>query len=251
MKEIIHDPISQPGSRRIGVLVLHGFTGSTWSMRPVTEFFADRGYAVEMPLLPGHGTHWKDMVPISRHDWLAAVDDAYWRLRTAGHEVVVIGLSMGGMLALRESVRRPVLGTAVINPFVVDPTPALRFSRLLSKVAFTTTGITSDIAMPDVDEGGYHRVPLAAAAQLYLLGKETRPMLPALQTPVLYFRSATDHVVSDASHLYFQKIASCPVEFVPLPHSYHVATLDYDAPLICQRTLDFVQSLESRLEGSA
>ena len=44
------------GGRRVGVLVQHGFTGNPVSMRPWAEDLAARGYAVEMPLLPGHGT---------------------------------------------------------------------------------------------------------------------------------------------------------------------------------------------------
>ena len=40
--EIIHDPLSHPGSRPIGILLIHGFTGSPWSMRPLAEFFAEQ-----------------------------------------------------------------------------------------------------------------------------------------------------------------------------------------------------------------
>ena len=44
-----------------GVLVLHGFTGSPHSVRPLAANFAEAGLAVEMPLLPGHGTTVHDM----------------------------------------------------------------------------------------------------------------------------------------------------------------------------------------------
>ena len=39
-----------------GALVLHGFTGNPSSMRGVAEALAAVGFAVELPLLPGHGT---------------------------------------------------------------------------------------------------------------------------------------------------------------------------------------------------
>lgn len=249
MKEPInHDPISVGGRERVAILAIHGFTGSPWSMRPLAEFFAQRGFAVEMPRLPGHGSKWQDMLQVSKDDWLAEVDAAYWRLRSAGHPVVVIGLSMGGMLAIRQSARRPVLGTVLINPFVKDPTVKLRLAKFFSYFIETTAGITSDIALPDVDEGGYKRVPMLAAHQLYLLGKETRPMLPSLQAPVLYFRSRTDHVVSDSSHHLFLKRVSCPLDFVQLNRSFHVATLDYDADIIVKESLDFVTHLGRNLE---
>ena len=44
------------------MLVLHGFTGSPVSMRPLAEVFADAGFAVELPRLPGHGTAVEDMI---------------------------------------------------------------------------------------------------------------------------------------------------------------------------------------------
>ncbi|GAA1045983.1 alpha/beta hydrolase [Rothia amarae] len=249
--EIIHDPLSHPGSRPIGILLIHGFTGSPWSMRPLAEFFAEQDYPVEMILLPGHGSHWKDMMPVTHHDWMAEVDAAYWKLRQRASHVVIFGLSMGGMLALRESVRREVLGTVLINPFVQDPTVLLRFARLFSRFVASTKGITSDIAKPGADEGGYPRVPLKAAAELHALGKETRPLVRSLKAPVLYFRSAEDHVVSDKSHHFFHKHAECPVKFIELERSYHVATLDYDAPVILKNSLEFVQSLEADLKGHA
>lgn len=252
MQEFInHEPLSVQGKRTIGVLAVHGFTGSPWSMRPVAEFFAERNYAVELVRLPGHGTLWEDMVNFSRHDWLAEVDAAYWRLRRAGHTVVVVGLSMGGMLAIRQSVRREVAGTILINPFVRNPTPLLGLARFFSRFVATTDGITSDIALPDVDEGGYTRVPLSSAGELHLLGKETRPQLPALKGPVLYFRSRQDHVVSDESHHFFQKQIQCTVQFIDLKRSYHVATLDYDAPVILENSLHFIHTLEADMKGHA
>ncbi len=49
------------GGRAIGVLLVHGFTGSPASMKPWAQALADQGYAVEVPLLPGHGTRWQDL----------------------------------------------------------------------------------------------------------------------------------------------------------------------------------------------
>ncbi|WP_246354762.1 alpha/beta hydrolase [Nocardioides ungokensis] len=55
-------PLSLParpeltGGRPLGVLLLHGFSGSPASMKPWAHALAERGYAVEVPLLPGHGT---------------------------------------------------------------------------------------------------------------------------------------------------------------------------------------------------
>ena len=68
-------PLSLPpqpertGGRAIGVLLVHGFTGSPASMKPWAQALADQGYAVEVPLLPGHGTRWQDLNQVSWTEW--------------------------------------------------------------------------------------------------------------------------------------------------------------------------------------
>lgn len=245
-----HSPSSIRQGSSVGVLVLHGFTGSPHSMRPVADFLASQGLDVEMPLLPGHGTSWQELEQTGYRRWVDAADQAYWSLRQRCKKVFLLGLSMGGGLALLEAARRPCEGLVLINPFIANTTPALALARYLRYGVRVQKAIGSDIALPGVDEGAYDRVPLAAAAQLHLLGREIRRCLPSLSVPVLYFRSAQDHIVTDASHQYFLKKAQSPVEFIRLDRSYHVATLDYDAPLIFDETLAFIRShSHSALEG--
>ena len=92
------EPFSSDGGPA-GALVLHGFTGSPQSMRGLAQAFAAAGFAVELPLLPGHGKSVEDMARYGWPDWVATADEAYARLAgrcPAG--VVVAGLSMGGAL---------------------------------------------------------------------------------------------------------------------------------------------------------
>ena len=56
------EPMSHAGTRNAGVLVLHGFTGNPSSMRIQANAFAELGYHVELPRLPGHGTSVDDML---------------------------------------------------------------------------------------------------------------------------------------------------------------------------------------------
>src|SRR5580692_2929043 len=91
------EPFSSPGGPN-GALVLHGFTGSPQSMRGLAEALAAAGFAVELPLLPGHGTSVEDMVTTGWADWSAAAEAAYEKLAANSDRVVVAGLSMGGTL---------------------------------------------------------------------------------------------------------------------------------------------------------
>ena len=53
----------------VGVLVIHGFTGSPQSMRPIANACIAAGHTVEMPRLPGHGTTVDDMLTTDWDDW--------------------------------------------------------------------------------------------------------------------------------------------------------------------------------------
>ena len=72
----------------------------------------------------------------------------------------------------------------------------------------------------------------------------TRADLGKVTQPILIFRSADDHVVEpDSTALLQQKVASRDVREVVLEDSYHVATLDNDAPTIFEGSVEFVRRL--------
>lgn len=81
-------------------LFVHGFPGTPAEMRPVAELFHAHGWTAHALLLPGFGED-IDTLPTRTHDdWLNAVNRAYESLCGQGR-VVVVGLSMGGALALQ------------------------------------------------------------------------------------------------------------------------------------------------------
>src|SRR5262245_34611033 len=89
------------GGRRVGLLLSHGLTGNPTSMVPWGAYLAERGYAVEVPLLPGHGTTWEDANNTTWADWYGVISRTFDKLRAEVDTVVVGGLSMGGALVLR------------------------------------------------------------------------------------------------------------------------------------------------------
>ena len=89
---------------------------------------------MEMPLLTGHGTHWKDLRDSTYEQWLASAEQGYRRLADQGLRVVVVGMSMGGTVATHLSARLPVAGTVLINPYMVDVNPMMRHAGKVSKV---------------------------------------------------------------------------------------------------------------------
>jgi carboxylesterase len=230
-----------------GVLLCHGFTGSPQSLRAWAEFLAAAGLSVSLPRLPGHGTTWQEMARTRWEDWFAEVDRAFDELQARSDEVFVMGLSMGGCLALRLAELRgnAVRGLVLVNPSVaMDSSQTVLFALapLLKLVLPSVQGVASDIKKEGAVELGYDRTPVKAAATLPGLWRATQQHLGDVTQPVLVFRSTVDHVVGPNSLAALQRaIPADRLEVRELANSYHVATLDNDAEAIFSGSLEFVK----------
>lgn len=241
--------------RATGVLLCHGFSGSPKSMRPWGDYLAAQGYSVSCPLLPGHGTTWQKMNRTRWHQWYAAVERSLHTLADHCDRVVIAGLSMGGTLAIRlteqyagaGSVDTPgalgdrLIGTILVNPSLGTERKDAFLLPYARHIIGSFPGIANDIAKPGVDEGAYTRLPLQAAYSLQQLWALCRKDLKSITTPVLLFRSAQDHVVEAvSSSILLEGISSEDVTQTVLQRSYHVATLDYDADYIFERSRSWI-----------
>jgi carboxylesterase len=230
---------------RTAVLLCHGFTGTPASLRPWAEHLAAAGLTVSVPRLPGHGTTWQEMARTRWEDWYAEVDRGYEELRGQASEIFVMGLSLGGCLALRMAeLRGPaVSGLVLVNPSLAPDTKLFLLAPVLRYVVPSLPGLASDIKREGVQELGYDRVPVRAAATLPALWRLTASRLGEVTQPVLVYRSSTDHVVGPASMRVLR--AGLPPGRLTereCPDSYHVATLDNDAPAIFAGSLEFVRA---------
>lgn len=241
------EPFSHTGTSGTGVLLCHGFTGTPASMRPWGEYLAAPGFSVRGPRLPGHGTTWQDMNRTRWTDWYGAVRTELLDLRTSCDTVFVFGMSMGGTLALRlaQEFGSDIAGLALVNPSVLTLRRDARLLPLLSRVLASVPGVAGDIAKPGVTELAYHRVPVRAAASLSQLWRLTRADLHKVTQPLLLMHSVVDHVVEPVnSQVVAEGVRSEQLVDVPLEHSFHVATLDNDAPLIFERSVEFIHSVQ-------
>jgi carboxylesterase len=225
------------------VLLIHGITGNPTSMTPWGHYLADRGYAVEVPLLPGHGTTWEDANTTTFTDWYAAVNAAFDGLRDHTDSVVVGGLSMGGSLALRLAIDRgdQVAGVVVVNPAVATRRLDAKAMPVLKYLVPGWPAIGNDIKKAGEDEYPYPKTPLKA---LHTFIRQWKPLiedLPRLSQPLLMFRSVEDHLVdSSSAPIITSRVSSRDLTERLLENSYHVATLDNDAPLIFEESAAFV-----------
>jgi carboxylesterase len=236
-------PAPQDG-QRVGVLLVHGFTGSPHSMVPWGRHLAEQGLGVAVPRLPGHGTSWQELNRTRWPDWYGEAERAFEKLRANCDQVVVGGLSMGGGLALQLAADRgrEVAGVVVVNAAVDTLRKDVKALPLLKLLVPSLPGIASDIKKEGADEGGYDRTPLKATHSMISAWRTLREDLPKVTQPLLVFRSSEDHVVDPSSaRIISATVSSRDVTERMLENSYHVATLDNDAPTIFEESVHFIR----------
>jgi carboxylesterase len=245
------EPESEPG---IGVVLSHGFTGTPQSMRPWGEHLAAEGFAVRGPRLPGHGTNWRDMQATRWPDWYGELSRAVDELAARCRSVFVFGLSMGGTLSQRlaEEYGDAIAGLCLVNPSVTTLRRDAAFARYLVRLWPWAAAVANDVAKPGVTELAYDRVPLRAFVSLTELWTLVRDDLARVTSPVLLYRSATDHVVEPVNtRLVLDGISSAEATEIVLHDSYHVATLDHDAPTIFEGSTAFARRVDAERAGTS
>ena len=140
------EPFSADGGP-VGVLVLHGFTGSTQTVRDWAAHLAAAGLTVRAPLLAGHGGTWQDLAKTGWTDWYADASHAFSELSGRCSQVFVAGISMGGCLALRlaETQGSLVSGLILVNPSLAADSPVIALAPALKHVLKSVKSIGGDI----------------------------------------------------------------------------------------------------------
>jgi carboxylesterase len=230
----------------VGVLLSHGFTGCPASLRPWAEHLAAAGYTVRLPLLPGHGTSWQDANRTGWPDWYGRIEQSFEELAARCEQVFAFGLSMGGTLVTRLAEQRgdAVAGLVLVNPSYATERFDARFARFLAPFVHSHPAIGNDIKKPGVVEPAYDRTPVAAFASLQKLWHVVVDDLDKLTGPVGMYGSVEDHVVEPwSAKLLLTRATGTAVQEVLLENSYHVATLDTDAPAIFDGSVEFIRSV--------
>lgn len=228
------------GTNQTGILIIHGFTGSTQSMRNVAYKLHILGYTINMPRLEGHGTTPEDMESTNYQDWVESVNKAYEELESKVKSIFVLGLSMGGTLSLYCAINHKISGAITVNAAINLP----NFRKLYENPELPRfmEGIGSDIKKEGVKEWAYTHTPKKSIEDILTLTDIVRKDLDKVVCPILIFKSLDDHVVPPYNQDYiFSNVNSHNKELIELKNSYHVATLDNDWELIVEKAEQFIK----------
>ncbi len=240
------EPFYFPGNDT-GCLLIHGFTGAPTEMRPLGEFLAGFGYSVLGIRLSGHGTDLTDLNRMLWKDWSASVLDGWHLLQSTTKNIFLIGLSMGGALALYHASFLPITGVVGLSsPYQIEPKPQLAMLRLFSWLKPYVAKGKSDWQDPDAveDHFSYAQYPSKAILQLDQLLGELRSALPKVTAPALLIHAKKDTGVLPKNMDLIYNALGTPDSMkskIWLENSGHVVTRDLDKEIVFKNTQSFIQ----------
>ncbi len=190
------------GRKKIGFLLVHGFTGSHYEMAPLETFFKQRNHEVDNIILPGHET---SPEALATTEWTTIIDFAQEKLdqlKAKCDKCFVCGLSMGGAISHILGAENSDLAGIIpmASPYKVPDWKAvflkiLPFAQHIIGWHETEESGWEDLEAMKRHTHSYDRFHTKSVIQLDKLLEEMRRLLPFIQVPVLMMHSKKDETV--------------------------------------------------------
>ena len=230
----------------VGVILIHGFTGSPPEIRLLADYLNQRGLTVSGPLLPGHGTSVEDLNERKWQDWINYIETALKNLRRKCRVVFTGGLSLGSLVSLYMAAHTDALdGVLAFSPAVkvsdwrVSLLPLAKYIMpILPKNGDFVTG-------PDslAYNWSYEAYPLRTAHEVIRLSREVRRSLPQVNIPLLIVQGALDPAIDpECAQIVSDGVSSKEKKVLMLRNSGHLVTTDREWEHVAETTYQFIRA---------
>lgn len=264
----------------VGVLLIHGLTGTPTEMRQFGKVIARQGFTVACPELAGHCATIEILTNTKWLDWYKSIEAAFHALKEECSQVFVVGLCMGSLIALMLAANKgadvagvillsttffydgwnvPKLKQKIFLPIVLytplkyfihweEKSPyGIKDERVRALVHSVLENKDSDAA----DKVGYFKIPATVILESVRLIKTTKKMLKKVTAPTLIVHSLEDDIASiKNAHFTQSNISSATIETFFIDDTYHVLTLDKRKDDIAKRTAKFCNEQSRKIVNS-
>ncbi len=237
---------------QVGVVLVHGFTGTPYEVRYLGDQLARAGFAVRGVLLPGHGTKLEDLDATTWKDWAEHVERAVDALRIRYRHVAIVGQSLGGLLALHTASHRPDVAcvASLAAPLWLEGLSA-RVAGLArqGKLPFRSIPKFGGSDVRDkrarADNPCYPAIPMRALGELMAFMDIVQGDLARVTQPVLVLHARQDHTAPAACAPRIAE-ATRAKRMRILPHSYHLIAVDVERDIVAAEVSTFVRTYTSQ-----
>ena len=186
----------------VGCILVHGFTGTPFSVGSIPEIIAEHGITAYVPLLAGHGTSEYDLENVTHEDWLNDVREAYDKLKALGcKDIIVYGQSLGGLLTLNFAEMEPDLKGIIVlcAPLRAHDNSMFYRWKEYKKLRFREFPKPPGAAGKSDPKLGYNSFPTIKEKEICILMRKAEKNLAKIECPMLAVYSKKDHLVKAKS----------------------------------------------------
>jgi carboxylesterase len=230
--ELLNGPASP------ALLLLHGGGDTPQTLRYLADHLHSGGYTVRVPLLPGHGRTLEHFARVNADDWLTAARVAYREMRSRHAWVGIVGLSMGGALAVQLAAeQRDLPALALLAPYLAMPRRVRFAARCAPLWGVVVPYVRSlhprarrSISDPaeDARNLAYGVFTAAALRALHLTVTRGFASLPFVTAPTLMIQSREYNRTTPAqAQRVFDRLGAREKTLVWIEGASHVITVDY------------------------
>ncbi len=191
---------------RPGVLLIHGFGGDVSEVAPLAAHLRQRGFTVVTPVLSGHGQGRRALGASGWRDWIASARAGLEALNREADRAVVIGFSMGGLIAVNLALAHPLAGIAALN----SPIYCWNKRQILANVLQDLRAGSREHIRHYAASGV--KFPLRTLAHFQRLLHATKGRLGAVGCPLFIAQGLLDDTVSPRSAAYLYRHAGSPAK---------------------------------------
>lgn len=227
------------------VLLLHGFTGHSADMRMLGRYLNSEGYTCYAPIYRGHGKSPEELIGVTADDWWEDVKEAYQHLKDKGYQkIVVVGLSLGGVLALRLAGNTPLQGVVTMcSPMFFDNEEQLTIGfRKFAKEYKQLEGKEANIIEQEVkqlleDSKGLFKEIETSITRV----KENIDMI---YTPTLVVQATKDEMINpDSANYIYENVETDHKQIKWYENAGHAITFSKEKDQLHQDVAAFLESL--------
>jgi carboxylesterase len=251
------EPFTVPGAEpslllggSLSCLLLHGFTANPEEMRFLALDLHRRGCTVLSVRLAGHATHPRDLARTRWTDWLLSVEDGLDLLSSFSKRTVLIGQSMGGMVALTAAAQYPVAGVVALStPYFGFPPLQVPMAHLMGALGMMAR--KQEKEHPDLgqrreaDYPAYARYPVRIIVEAARLRQAMILSLPQVKVPALVVQSRQDMGAGSDLERIYAALGSASKEKLWLDGFDHSVVRDEKRQLVFDAIGKFLTKLDA------
>jgi len=253
-------------SDEVGVLLIHGLTGTPLEMKHIAKRLYQRGFTVHVPQLAGHGVDDQTLLRTTWRDWYKSVEEAYQKLSQDVSRVCAAGICVGGALAVALAAEHPDvarvgvysptfrydgwnmsrwLGFApLLAPFadlplirrirIEEPFPfGLKDERIRERVANMNDNTL---------QGALTHLTVGSLLQMHRLGEHLERVGGKVRAPTLILHAKDDDMSAPVNAFKLRDLLSGETDLRLLDDCYHMIHVDRSRDHVAALTGDFFEN---------